>query len=125
MAHVKIVGDELVVEMEGLGEKLMALRSEIRVPLAHVTAARAQPNELFDDGFIVRVFGASLIDTHIGYFWKKGDGMAFLDIHNLRGGQIVAFDLTQEKLKHLFVECEPGETAVQLAERVTAALKAR
>jgi hypothetical protein len=122
MASVKIEGSELVVQMEGLAEKMMAMRSEIRLPLSHVKAARARPTELFDDTFIVRVFGASLIDTHLGYFWKKGDGIVFIDVHHLREGNIVAIDLEHERIKHLYVEGENGETADALASRITSAI---
>jgi hypothetical protein len=124
MAAIRIDGKDLVVEMDGLAETLMALRTQIRVPLAHVKAARARPSELFDETFILRVFGASLIDTHLGYFWKKGDGIVFIDVHNLRGGNIVAVDLEHERLKHLYVECEGGETAEVLATRISTALAA-
>jgi hypothetical protein len=122
MAAIRIDGTELVVEMHGLAEKMMALRSEIRVPLAHVKGIRARPAELFDDTFIVRVFGASLIDTHLGYFWKKGDGIVFVDVHNLREGNILVVDLEHEKLKHLYVECAGGEPAEELALRLASAV---
>lgn len=121
MAAIRIEGTDLVVEMQGFAEKMMALRTEIRVPLAHVKSTRPRPPELFDDSFILRVFGASLIDTHLGYFWKKGEGLVFIDIHNLRGGNVVAVDLEHERMRHLYVECEEGETAEALAARITAA----
>lgn len=105
MAKIRIDGDDLVVVMERVGEMLMALRSEVRLPLAHVTGVRADPPELFDEAFIARVFGASLTETHIGYFWKKGEGLVFIDIEHLHGkNRIVAVDLTDERLKHLYVE---------------------
>lgn len=105
MAKIRVEGDDLVVVMERVGEMLMALRSEVRLPLAHVTGVRADPSELFDETFIARVFGASLIETHMGYFWKKGEGLVFLDIEHLHGkNKIVAVDLTDERLKHLYVE---------------------
>jgi len=125
MANVRIEGSELVVQMEGLAEKMMALRSEIRVPISHVKVARPKPAELFDDTFIVRVFGASLTDTHLGYFWKKDDGIVFVDIHHLREGNIVAIDLEHERMKHLYVEGEHGETAESVAARINAALPTR
>lgn len=121
MAKISIDGDTLVVEMEGFFEKAMALKSALRVPLSHVKAARPNPGELMDDTFIIRVFGASLIQTHIGYFWKKDDGMVFIDVHNLKGGSIVAFDLEHEKMKHLYIECDKDETADAVAARINAA----
>lgn len=124
MAAIKIEGAELVVQMEGFAEKMMALRSEIRVPLSHVKGARAKPAELLDDTFILRVFGASLTDTHLGYFWKKGEGLVFLDIHHLREGNIVAIDLEHERMKHLYVEGEHGESAEAIAARIIAAIPA-
>ncbi|MBK7398880.1 MAG: hypothetical protein IPJ34_21950 [Myxococcales bacterium] len=124
MATIDVEGEELVIHMTGLGEKLMALRSEVRLPLSHVKAVRARPEELFDDTFIFRVFGASLVETHLGYFWKKGDGLVFIDIHHLKEGNIVAVDLEHERMKHLYVEAEGGDAAA-VAARITAALQPR
>lgn len=118
MAKIRVDDNQLVVEMEGVGEKLMALRSEVRLPIAHVTGVRANPNELFDETFIARVFGASLSETHIGYFWKKGEGLVFLDIDHLHGkNKIVALDLKDERLKHLYVE-PSDETADEAVARL-------
>ncbi len=119
MAKIHVEDGHLVVVMEGVGEKLMALRSELRLPLAHVTGVRANPPELFDETFIARVFGASLSETHIGYFWKKGEGLVFLDIDHLHGkNKIVALDLTDERLKHLYVE-PSDETADEAVARLS------
>lgn len=122
MATIDIEGDELVVTMTGLGEKLMALRSEVRLPLSHVKGARATPAELYDDTFIARVFGASFTETHLGYFWKKGDGLVFIDVHHLHEGNIVAVDLEHERMKHLYVEAEGGDAAA-VAAKIEAALR--
>lgn len=123
MAKVRVSDGHLIVEMEGAGETLMAMRSEIKLPLAHVKIARVDPPELFDDTFIMRVFGASFIDTHIGYFWKKGDGMVFCDIHNLHTrGRIIAIDLQDERLKHLYVE-PSDQTPDEAAAVINAALQ--
>lgn len=122
MAKIRVVDNHLVVEMEGVGEKLMAMRSELRLPLAHVTGVRANPPELLDETFIARVFGASLSETHIGYFWKKGEGLVFLDIDHLHGkNKIVAVDLRDERLKHLYVE-PSDETAEEARVRLQALL---
>lgn len=116
MAKIRIDGSDLVVEMEGVGEVLMAMRSEVRVPLTHITGVRADPKELMDETFIARVFGASLIETHIGYFWKKGDGIVFLDIHHLHTpGKIVAIDLHDERMKHLYIEASDETSAEAVA----------
>lgn len=124
MATIDVQGNELVVTMAGLGEKLMAMRSEVRVPLDHVKGVRARPTELFDDTFIARVFGASFTETHLGYFWKKGDGLVFIDVHHLHEGNIVAVDLEHERMKHLYIETEGGEAAA-VAARIEAALERR
>jgi len=123
MAHVKIEDGELVVEMDGVFEKMMALRSTIKVPVTHVKAVRARPPELMDETFIARIFGASLIDTHLGYFWKENDGLVFIDVRRLKDNDIVAVDLQQERLKHLYVECENGTTPELLAEQLSSQLK--
>lgn len=123
MAKIRVDGSDLVVEMEGVAEVLMAMRSEVKVPLAHVSGVRADPPELFDETFIARVFGASLTETHLGYFWKKGDGLVFVDIHHLHAkGQIVAVDLHDERMKHLYVETS-GETAAAAVARLAPLLK--
>ncbi len=123
MAKIRVQDGNLIVEMEGLGEKLMALRSELKLPVEHITGVRANPPELLDETFIARVFGASLSETHIGYFWKKGDGMVFIDIDHLHGkNKIVAIDLRDERLKHLYVE-PSDETSVEAQSRLEGELK--
>jgi len=118
MARIRIEDGHLVVAMERVGEMLMALRSEVRLSLAHVRGVRANPPELFEEAFIARVFGASLSETHIGYFWKKGEGLVFIDIEHLHGvNKIVAVDLIDERLKHLYVE-PSDETADEAVARL-------
>lgn len=119
MAKIAIDGQELVVESEGLFEQMMSMRSSLRVPLEHVTGIRSHPSELEDNAFILRVFGASLKDTHIGYFWKKEDGLVFCNIHDMK--EVVAIDLRDERMKHLYIQVS-GEPADSVAERLRPAL---
>lgn len=122
MAKIRVEEGNLIVEMESVGEKLMALRSEVKVPVAHVAGVRANPPELLDETFIARVFGASLSETHIGYFWKKGDGMVFIDIDHLHGkNKIIVIDLRDERLKHLYLE-PSDESAPEAEARLKTAL---
>lgn len=119
MARIEIEDGHLLVHIEGLFDQVMSLRSSIKIPLSHLTGVRAHPPELLDETWILRVFGASFSETHIGYFWKKGDGLVFCDIHDRK--DVLALDLKEERMKHLYLQVT-DEAPESACERIQAAL---
>jgi len=122
MATLRVEGDELVVGIEGFGAKVLALGSEIRLPKSAVVDVRGGAPELMRRGFWLRAFGASLPNVRIGYFWRKNDGLSFVDVRHLdHRHDVVAIDLRGTRLKHVYVE-PSTERAADVAERVRRAL---
>lgn len=124
MTRLEVQGEDLVAHVEGIGSKLMALGPRIRVPLKTVTDVRSGAPELFRRGLWVRAFGASFIRRHVGYFWRKSDGISFVDVNDLHSRErIVAIDLDGAHLRHLYIEPSDG-TAREVAERIRRELRA-
>ena len=118
MAQLRIEGEELVLDVEGIAARLMALCSRIRIPLGAVTAARQGAPELFEGGLWLRAFGASFVERHVGYYWHKGDGLSFVDVRHLTNRDaIVAIDLDAPRLRHLYIE-PSDDSAARVVERI-------
>lgn len=73
MAKIEITGDELIINIQGW-DKLLALRSAVRVPLANIVRATAQPADAHYDGLKgLRVAGGYWPGSFAaGYFWITG-----------------------------------------------------
>src|SRR5262249_10172155 len=81
MATVTIEGADLVVRIEGW-DRVLALKSELRVPLSHVRGVQARPADAA--ARLGRLFAGFKAGTSIpgviraGTFWVPGEGTVFL-----------------------------------------------
>jgi hypothetical protein len=124
MASIELTAHDLVVRVHGV-DKVLALRSSVSVPLAHVAGVREHAAEAnFDDA--VRDSGRG-IGTFVRGRVAAGSlrlpsGRSFYDVHDPRKAIVV--DLRSEHFEHLVVQVdgEPPETA---AERIRDALHRR
>ena len=100
MALVRITGDRLVVELQGL-HKLWALKSRIDVPLAHVRGATVDPGIVREPKGIrapgLHIPGAAAIGT----FRRDGE-KHFWDVRG--GSHAVVVQLDDESYDRLVVE---------------------
>ena len=73
MASIEIIGDNLVIHIHGW-DKLLALRSTLTIPLAHVTRVVARPGDAhYDQMEGVRLAGGYWPGAFAaGYFWVTG-----------------------------------------------------
>lgn len=73
MASIEIAGDNLVIHIHGW-DKLIALRSTLTIPLAHVKHAIARPGDArYDEMEGVRLAGGYWPGSFAaGYFWVTG-----------------------------------------------------
>jgi len=73
MASIEITGDNLVIHIHGW-DKLIALRSTLTIPLAHVRNAVARPGDArYDEMEGVRLAGGYWPGSFAaGYFWVTG-----------------------------------------------------
>jgi hypothetical protein len=105
-ASIELRDGDLIVHIHGW-DALRALRTSVRIPLAHVTGARAQPREAYFDDVIVNTpLGIGVYvpgDYAVGTLYLR-DGRSFFDVHDPK--KTIAIDLRNEDLQHLVVELE-------------------
>jgi len=112
MARIEIVGPDLVVHVEGW-DKLFTFKSELRVPLAHVTAVERAGDEArrWYHGF--RAAGTNIPGVlTAGTFYHDG-GRVFWDVHKPDGA--IAICLHDERYAKFVVEVpNPDETIASI-----------
>lgn len=118
MARVELSSGTLVVHVEG-ADKLWALKSQLEMPLAHVSGVRLA--DAADQGIYK---GARLPGTNVpgvitaGSFHQK-DGWVFWDVHHL--DRAVVLSTHDEKYTRLVVEVDDPEATVAAIEAALAA----
>ena len=108
MARVEVVGNQLIVQIEGM-DRLWSLKSRLEIPLAHVTGAEADPEP---------VRGWRGPGTHVpgmlvaGTFHHHGDRV-FWDVHD--AAKAVVINLTDERHARLVVGVDnPAQTVAAI-----------
>ncbi|AGZ38524.1 hypothetical protein [Actinoplanes friuliensis] len=113
MAHVRIEGDDLIVDIEGLN-KMWALKSRITVPLTHVRGAT------FDPGIVREPKGLRAPGTHVpgvivaGTFHADGERV-FWDVRD--ADKAVVIQLDDAEYARLVIEVDDPRAAVDLIEQ--------
>lgn len=108
MTSVEIAGDRLRVVVEGF-DKVLALRSSVEIPLAHVRGAEPAPDA-------ARAHGLRLVGTSIPGVVTAGsffDGQwLFFDVHHAE--RAVKIDIDHAHYAALVVEVEDPAATVAL-----------
>lgn len=103
MAEVEITGGQLVVEVQGF-DRVLALKSEVRVPLEHVVGAASGQSDANNWFHGVKAPGTNLPGVVVaGTFYWHGE-CAFFDVHHAE--KAVAINLRDEKYQRLIVEVD-------------------
>ena len=109
MAHVTIEGSELVVTIEGL-DRILALKSELRIPMSHVKGATVDPPEAHHWYKGIK-FGTNLPGViSAGTFWTS-DGKLFYDMHD--ADRTVAIELEHDQYTRVIVEVDDPEAVAR------------
>ena len=113
MVTIDIIGDELVIEVQGM-DKLWSLRSTLRIPVAHVSGVQSAEGETLGWFDALKVAGASLPGViTAGTFYQHG-GLVFWDVHH--GTNAIRIALHDERYQELVVEVEdPPATLRQIS----------
>jgi hypothetical protein len=112
MANVRVDGDNLLVEIEGL-DKLWAFKSRLEIPLSNVRGAAADP------GMVKEPKGVRAPGAHVpgvitaGTFHIDGERV-FWDVHD--ASNAVVIELNHERYARLIVEVADPRTTVALIE---------
>jgi hypothetical protein len=115
MARVHVDGEALVVEIEGM-DKLWALKSRLRIPLANVRGATADPG-IVKEPKGVRAPGAHLPGVIVaGTFHLEGERV-FWDVRD--PAQAVVIELADERYNRLVIQVSDPRATVRLIEEAT------
>ncbi|WP_194821799.1 hypothetical protein [Micromonospora sp. S-DT3-3-22] len=113
MASVRIEGDDLVVEIEGM-DRLWSLKSRLVIPLANVRGATADPGIAAEPKGL-RAPGTSLPGViTAGTFHQDGERV-FWNIRD--GARAVVIELADEHYARLVVEVVDPTATVALIEQ--------
>jgi hypothetical protein len=113
MTKVEIQDDRLIAQIQGL-DQVLALRSELSIPLAHVQGAAVSPPEVRKRWG--NLFRAHVPATDVPYVVMAGsflflDGEhAFWDVHD--PDRTVAIELDHERFATLVLEVEDPQATV-------------
>ena len=124
MARIELDGDRLSVIIEGM-DKLWAMKSQLEIPLAHITGVAHDPAQASRWPRGMRL-PASFIPGVItaGSYWKPGhgesDGWSFWDVHD--PAQAIVISTSHEHYKTIVVGMDDPDAAVSA---IQAALAAR
>ncbi len=89
MSSLRVAGSDLVVDVSGFLGRAMAMGREVVVPASTARSVRLGSPDLFKFGSWARVFGASFINRHVGYYWGRGIGRVFVDVHHLKQSDLI------------------------------------
>lgn len=119
MVEISVKGDRLHVEMEGW-HKLWAFRSELELPLAHVTSVRQDSGPALGWWHGVRLPGTNIPGVITAGTFYQHDGAVFYDIQDPE--KTIVLELEHEHYKRLVVEvADPAKTVAMLQEAIHAA----
>jgi hypothetical protein len=109
MAEVELAQDALIVHVEGM-DRLFALRSRLEIPLTHVAAAEADPQEARRrwHGIMERGIWVPGSIT-AGTYYQEGE-LVFWDVHDPQ--KTVVIRLKDERYRQLVIEVEDPEATV-------------
>ncbi|MBJ6142473.1 hypothetical protein [Hymenobacter sp. BT559] len=119
MVAIQQQGDTVVFAVEGW-HKLWALRSELRIPRAHILGARRDPEA--SKAWGIRAPGTSvpgLLKAGTFYFDNTGDNKpTFLDVQ--RRENTIVVDLVDEEYNRLIIEvADPAAVVALLSSAAT------
>jgi len=114
MTTVELTSTDLIIRVEGL-DKLWALKSELRVPLAHVSGVHESVDEArkWFHGF--RIPGAEIPGVlTAGTFYWHGE-FVFWDVH--RAENAIGIELHDEKYRRIVIEvADPATTMAAITQ---------
>jgi hypothetical protein len=110
MVRVSIHGDRVRFEVEGW-DKLWALKSHLEIPLAHVLAARVDPEPARGWWHGLRLPGTQIPGLLTAGTFYQSDGAVFFDVHDPE--RTVVIDLDHEHYQRLVIEVEQPMEVVE------------
>jgi hypothetical protein len=112
MVDVSVQGDRVVFDVEGL-DQLWALRTRLQIPLAHVAAVEADPEQVGMWWHGIKLMGTSVPGLFAAGTFYYHREMVFWDVHD--PARTVIVSLVHERYKKLIIEVpDPSSTIAEL-----------
>jgi hypothetical protein len=111
MVDVQIEGDRAVFRVEG-SDKLWALRSQLEIPLAHISGVDIDQVQARGWWHGLRVMGTNVPGVFAAGTFLSRDGLVFWDVHYPENTIIVS--LVHEHYKKLIIEVSDPAATVAL-----------
>ena len=109
MVNISIEGDRVNFDVEGW-DKLWALKSQLSIPLSHITEVTIDPDAARGWWHGLRLFGTQVPGlVTAGTFYQSG-GIVFYDVHDPE--RTIVLELDHETYERLIVEVEDPLDAV-------------
>ncbi|PRI12039.1 hypothetical protein [Leucobacter massiliensis] len=126
MAEVTIEGEELVLTIQGM-RRLWSLKSELRIPLAHVRGATADPGlSTRFTGFSAvaewpgrKVIGSDWYGRYLGGTFTQDGDRVFWDVADPAKAIVISADWGE--FRRLYIEAKDPEGTVAMIEAALAA----
>ena len=119
MVDVSIREDRVHFEVEGW-DKLWALKSQLEIPIAHIRAARADPEPARGWWHGFRLPGTQIPGILTAGTFYQSDGFVFYDVHDPES--TVVIDLDHEHYKRLVIEvANPADVVARLNSAIATA----
>jgi len=118
MTDVEITASSLIVHVRGI-DKILALKSQLEVPLSHVISAEIDPTveEEFRSLFMgLKAPGTGLPGVIRAGTWYTGNGKAFWDVHDPQ--KTITIRLADETYSRLVIEVADPTTTCMMIEEV-------
>jgi hypothetical protein len=116
MVDVRIEGDRAVFRVEG-SDKLWALRSQLEIPLAHISGVDIDPVQARGWWHGLRVMGTNVPGLLAAGTFLSHEGLVFWDVHDPEHTIIVS--LVHEHYKKLIIEVPDPPATVALLRSAT------
>ena len=118
MVNITIEGDRARFEVEGW-DKLWALKSQLEIPLEHVTSVRADPEPARGWWHGLRLPGTQIPGVLTAGTFYQSDGAVFYDVHDPE--HTVVLELDHEHYTRLVIEVHDPQAAVTMLRTAIAA----
>lgn len=109
MVDITIEGDKVRFQVEGW-DKLWAFKSEITIPLAHITEVRLDPESARGWFHGIRIPGTQIPGLITAGTFLSTEGFLFYDVHDPEN--TIVIELAHEHYKRLVIEVADPSAAV-------------
>ena len=103
MVEISFVGDRVHFEVKGT-DKFWAMKSHLDIPLAHIKAARIDPNAARGWWHGLRMPGTDIPGLILAGTFYQSQGKVFYDVHH--PDRTIIIELDHESYTHLMIEVD-------------------